>query len=193
MGEAQRDWGEAAAFLVGLALCFGLPNRYVFGGPVLNATLVAVLAVMCALSIYWTIGGERKFSRAIRAITGSVFALNILASTVQVVLAVVHGGGSIDGARLIETAVFIWVSNVIVFAIVYHEIVPEFDFPSPEGSARPIQFLDCIYLSFTTSTAFSATDSPPLTTRARMLTVLEAAISLATISIVAARAVNILK
>ncbi|HTU80526.1 MAG TPA: hypothetical protein VMF61_00260 [Candidatus Acidoferrales bacterium] len=154
---------------------------------------MAVLAIMCALSILWAITGDRPFTRTISAAAGAVFALNILASTVQVVLLIIHHDAAIDGARLIETAVFIWVSNIIVFAIVYHLIEGDFVFPAREGSRSRIGFLDCIYLSYTTSTAFSATDSPPVTTRARMLTILEATISLMTISIVAARAVNILK
>jgi hypothetical protein len=189
----RRDWGEAAALLAGLALYMGLQNRYIFGGPALNLALGVILAIMCALSIFWTITGDRKLTRTITTIAGAVFALNIMASTIQVVLMIVNRGESIDGARLIETALFIWVSNIIMFAVVYRWSEQEFAFPSCEGSPKPLAFLDCVYLSFTTSTAFSATDAPPLTTRARMYTILEAAISLMTISVVAARAVNILK
>jgi len=189
----RRDWGEAAALLVGLALSIGLQDRYIFGGVALNLSLGALLAIMCALSIFWTIVGNRKKTRTITMIASGVFAINVLASTIQVVLMIVKPEGSIDGVRLIETALFIWVSNVTVFAIIYSLIEREFAFTGPEGSTEPITFLDCIYLSFTTSTAFSATDAPPLTTRARMLTILEATISLMTISVVAARAVNILK
>jgi hypothetical protein len=49
-----------------------------------------------------------------------------------------------------------------------------------------------LFLSFTTATAFSPTDTPPLTTRARMFMMGESAISLMTIAIAAARAVNML-
>ncbi|HVN69705.1 MAG TPA: hypothetical protein VMU38_08670 [Candidatus Binatia bacterium] len=189
----RRDWGESAALLAGLALYVGLQNRYIFGGTVLNLALGVSLAIMCALSIFWTIAGDRKLARTITTIAAVVFGLNILASTVQVVRMIVNHGESIDGARLIETALFIWVSNIIMFAVVYRWSEQEFAFPTCKGTATPIAFLDCVYLSFTTSTAFSATDAPPLTTRARMYTIIEAAISLMTISVVAARAVNILK
>jgi hypothetical protein len=188
-----RDWGESAALLVGLGLSIGLQNRYIFGGVGLNWALIVLLAIMCGLSIYWTVVGNRKRTRTITTLASSVFALNILASTTQIVVMIVRHGESIDGVRLIETALFIWVSNITVFAIIYSLIEREFAFTNAEGATEPITFLDYIYLSFTTSTAFSATDAPPLTTRARMLTIIEAAISLMTISVVAARAVNILK
>jgi hypothetical protein len=189
----RRDWGETGALLAGLVLYIGLQNRYIFGGPVLNAALGIILAIMCIFSIFWTITGDGKLTRIITTIAGAIFALNIIFSTIQVVLLIVNHGESIDGARLIETALFIWISNIIVFAVVYRWSEHEFVFPSVGDPPKPIAFLDCVYLSFTTSTAFSATDAPPLTTRARMFTILEAAISLTTISVVAARAVNILK
>ncbi|MGB6985140.1 MAG: hypothetical protein WBD74_04090, partial [Candidatus Aquilonibacter sp.] len=73
----------------------------------------------------------------------------------------------------------------------------DFVFPQPVRPAdinpnwQP-NFLDYLFLGFSTATAFSPTDTLPLTTRARMLMMVEAAASLMTIAITAARAVNIL-
>jgi hypothetical protein len=53
-------------------------------------------------------------------------------------------------------------------------------------------FLDYLFLGYNTATAFSPTDAMPLTHRAKMLMMLESAISLLTLVIVAARAVNVL-
>ena len=53
-------------------------------------------------------------------------------------------------------------------------------------------FIDYLYVSFTNATAFSPTDTMPLTPRAKILMMVESAISLLTIALVAARAVNIL-
>jgi len=47
-------------------------------------------------------------------------------------------------------------------------------------------------LGFNTSTAFSPTDTLPLTARAKMLMMAQSCISLVTIVIVAARAINVL-
>ena len=53
-------------------------------------------------------------------------------------------------------------------------------------------FVDYVFLAFTNATAFSPTDTLPLSQRAKLLMMAEAMISLLTIALVAARAVNIL-
>jgi hypothetical protein len=53
-------------------------------------------------------------------------------------------------------------------------------------------FVDYLFLSYTNATAFSPTDTLPLTARAKLLMMIQSAISLLTIALVAARAVNIL-
>ena len=54
-------------------------------------------------------------------------------------------------------------------------------------------FLDYLYVSFTNATAFSPTDTMPLTRWPKMIMLLQAGISLVTVALVIARAVNILK
>jgi len=53
-------------------------------------------------------------------------------------------------------------------------------------------FMDYLFLAFNTSTAFSPTDVPVLSRWAKGLMMVQAIISLATIALLAARAVNIL-
>ena len=95
---------------------------------------------------------------------------------------------------LLQTALAIWVSSVAIFAVIYHWLGEgEFLFPRRDGDPeRPLVFLDYLFLSFTTSTAFSPTDTAPLSTRTRMLIMVESIISLTMIALAAARAVNIL-
>jgi uncharacterized membrane protein len=54
------------------------------------------------------------------------------------------------------------------------------------------EFLDYLYVSFTNATAFSPTDAMPLSRWAKMLMLVQSAISLALAVMVVARAVNIL-
>ena len=54
------------------------------------------------------------------------------------------------------------------------------------------QFIDYLFLAFTASTAFSPTDVPVLSRWAKLLMMAQAVMSLATIALLAARAVNIL-
>jgi hypothetical protein len=53
-------------------------------------------------------------------------------------------------------------------------------------------FIDYLFLAFNTSTAFSPTDSPVLSRWAKVLMMVQSLISLATVALLAARAVNIL-
>jgi hypothetical protein len=78
-----------------------------------------------------------------------------------------------------------------------HHREPDFLFPqmATPGAARPDWapgFLDYLYVSFTNATAFSPTDTMPLTPLAKGLMGVQSAASLLTVALVAARAVNIL-
>jgi uncharacterized membrane protein len=53
-------------------------------------------------------------------------------------------------------------------------------------------FVDYLYVAFTNATAFSPTDTMPLTPWSKSLMLVQSIVSLATITLVAARAVNIL-
>jgi len=53
-------------------------------------------------------------------------------------------------------------------------------------------FVDYLFLAFTTSTAFSPTDTPPLTRWAKALMMTQSVLSLSTIAILAGRAVNMI-
>jgi hypothetical protein len=104
-----------------------------------------------------------------------------------------------------------WCLNVLVFALWFWELDnggpakrrtagmegSDFLFPQqtpdvPAADWRPL-FLDYLYVSFTNATAFSPTDTLPLSRWAKMLMLLEAAASLVLALMVAARAINILK
>jgi hypothetical protein len=115
---------------------------------------------------------------------------------------------------LLRSAVALWITNVLVFALWYWRIdaggphvrhkcladnpsafvfpqmmLPD-DFPGVD-TWSPI-FVDYLFLAFNTSTAFSPTDTPVLTRWAKVLTMTQASISLTVVAVLAARAVNIL-
>jgi len=117
----------------------------------------------------------------------------------------------VEPATLFYTGVTIWVNNVLTFTLLYwlmdrggpdaranNRAYPDFDFPamSDPERVRPNwqpSLVDYLFIGFTTSTAFSPTEAQPLTARAKLLMIVQSAISLATIAIVAARAVNIIQ
>ena len=104
-----------------------------------------------------------------------------------------------------------WAANNIAFALLYWEIDcggaaarahrlrahPDFAFPqqlSPELAPeqwRP-RFIDYLYLGFTNATAFSPTDTMPLTARAKIPMLVQSLASLILLGLVVSRAVNVL-
>jgi hypothetical protein len=134
------------------------------------------------------------------------------ARSLQLLLRALLSGTTHNGRTLLVDALNVWVTNVIVFSLWYWELdrggpsmdrmaergPSEFLFPQMTLSAGTVGaevnpgFIDYLFLSFTTSTAFSPTDTMPLTGRMKLLMMLEATISLLTLALVAARAVNIL-
>jgi hypothetical protein len=158
-------------------------------------TLGILVIAVFLLSLFWTIKGDRRATRTVAAVGALILAVGVALSLAKLVYLVIYQAATIDAIRLIQSAVLIWVGNVIVFAIIYHVLGErEFAFPRPDQqqTGQPMNFLDYVFLSFTTATAFSPTDTPPLSTRARMFMMVESTISLLVIAIAAARAINIL-
>ncbi len=143
-----------------------------------------------------------------------LIAIANVANVVSLILLIrqlVFNAKVITGPELLYSSVAIWVTNVIVFALWYWEMDrggpddrlktehrrPDFLFPQmiAPGCTDPgwaPKFLDYVYVAFTNATAFSPTDTMPLTPMAKSLMLVQAATSLVTIAIVASRAVNIL-
>jgi hypothetical protein len=120
-------------------------------------------------------------------------------------------GGKENGHQLILSGIVLWVTNVLLFGLWYWEIdrggplartggrgkLPDFLFPQmdkPEFAPTDWMpdLVDYLYVSFTNATAFSPTDTMPLTQTAKWLMSVQALAALVTIGLVVARAVNIL-
>ena len=153
------------------------------------------MGILAGLSIVFTIVGSGTWARLVMIVAAAALAIANFAAMSKVIYLMMYGEHGVDAQRLLTSGFGIWVFNVITFAVLFKEIGEDsFAFPCPKDEPnRRIGFLDYLFLSFTTATAFSPTDMSPLTTRARMAMMLEATISLATLAVVAARAVNILK
>ena len=109
-----------------------------------------------------------------------------------------------------ELLFMIWVSNVLIFALIYWEYdrggpadraagaqdTPDLLFPqmTDEHLAHDWEptFFDYLFVSFTCASAFSPTDTMPLSRWCKALFTTESAVALLTITMVTARAVNIL-
>ncbi len=123
----------------------------------------------------------------------------------------VNRSTEISGLELLTSSIAVWVANVLTFSLLYWWIdrdgpearanngtkKPDWLFPQvgvPEDVLPDWQptFVDYLFLGFSTATAFSPTDVLPLTSRAKIMMMIESSISLTTLAAVASRAINIL-
>ncbi len=205
--EREPRWQATLAILTLLILWYAMPNRYVLGPRWVGPTGALVLLGLLLLS---ALSNSPKTARlqgpAVIGAVVAMTALNLL-SLAKLILLIVFHAEIVDALRLLSSSVAIWLCNVVEFALLFWLVDgggpdkrisagehPDFIFPAPPGdpNRRPA-FMDYVYLAFSTATAFSATDTTPVTTRARVLLMVEATASLLTIAITAARAINILQ
>lgn len=144
------------------------------------------------------------------ALLGVVSFANAILLTA--VIASLVRGDEKSGGQLLLKAITVWSTNVIAFGLWYWGFdrggpirrlqpkppPPDFQFPQQENPqlAAPgwhPRLADYIYISFTNSIAFSPTDAMPLSRWAKLLMLVESALSSMTVLLVAARAVNIFK
>jgi hypothetical protein len=84
---------------------------------------------------------------------------------------------------------------MLIFGIWIGAHPPELDRGGPARRVAPEvpgACADFLYISYTNATAFSPTDTVPLTPLAKLLIALQSSIALITILLVVARAVNVL-
>jgi hypothetical protein len=153
---------------------------------------------------------RRMIRRAAILLTAIVTLINFQ-SLYVVLRALLYGAKGATGQSLLIDALNIWLTNVVVFALWFWNLdrggpaargfvqhpVADLQFPQMGADARCDDawqpgFMDYVFVSFTNATAFSPTDTLPLTVRVKLLFMVEASASLLTVGLVAARAVNIL-
>lgn len=211
----EPQWPAATAVVVSLVLYLTLPGRLTLGPtwvvPVLEVLLLAPLAL---IRPHRTLVQSRTRRRLALTLTALVTAANAssLALLVHEILNP-SAGSTLQGRPLVMSAIVIWSTNVVAFALWFWELDgggpaarcgqtpgrnPDFLFPqmsSPELASkgwRP-DFVDYLFTSFTNASAFSPTDTMPLTRWAKGLMMAQASVSILTVILVASRAVNILR
>jgi uncharacterized membrane protein len=209
--EGEPRWPVTIAIAAALVMQGTLPNNLVLGPRWL------LPSVGGALTVALIAANPRRISRISRPLR--ILGLALIAtisvangySAVRLVIRLVTIGEK-DAVHLLLTGAAIWLTNVIIFSLWYWEFdrggpvarmlgikpFPDFQFPQMENPqlAPPdweARFVDYFYFSFTNATAFSPTDVMPMSAWAKLAMLLQSAVSLATVALVVARAVNILK
>ncbi|MHB1986973.1 MAG: hypothetical protein ACYCSF_03155 [Acidimicrobiales bacterium] len=209
-GEHRGQMAVAVAVAIGLQLVvparLGLEPHWLM--PALEATiLIALVAV--------NPGRMVRRSAVLRGFALLLVAAISLANAWSLALllhGLVSGTAGQRAGPLLMYGGAIWGTNVIAFGIWYWEfdrggpasraagLRPHPDFMFPQQAVTELappewesQFFDYLYTSFTNAAAFSPTDTMPLSRWAKMLFLVQSAISLVTAALVIARAVNILR
>jgi len=132
-----------------------------------------------------------------------------LADEVRYLVTTLVRRSSVDGLQLLASSVVVWATNVLLFSLAYWRIdrggpearlnqpdtKPDWVFPHAENAAQRDKnptFIDYLFLAYWTATAFSPTDALPLSSRAKLLMMLESMVSLVTVIVVLARAISII-
>jgi uncharacterized membrane protein len=186
---------------------------------VVPALTILVLATFVAIrpssrlvrALDWGPQALRLTRRRLAIATIGLVSVANSASIILLIHLLVNGAQATTASTLLRAALHMWVVNVLLFGLWYWQLdgggpmerptcephARDFLFPQQtepvlaEAGWRPL-FLDYLYVSFTNATAFSPTDAMPLSRWAKMLMLVQSAISLALAVMVVARAVNIL-
>jgi hypothetical protein len=208
----EPRWPAVLALLAVGGLRLALPES-LSAGP--DWMLLAVVVLLLIPTVWSRQRGLDNLNRILGYIVTSVVTLDMIWSLYLLVSALPSHKET--PKELLSSAGALWITNILVFASWYwrldaggpraRELREEhtdgaFLFPQMtlnDDARRKMceqdwspKFVDYLFLAFNTSTAFSPTDTPVLTRWAKMLMMVQAFISFATVALLAARAVNIL-
>ncbi len=207
----EPRWPAILGLLAVGGLELTLPRQFSFGP---NWLLLLTVAVLTVPAVIARKSGKHRLNNLFGYGSNAIVTLALVWSLAVLVLSLPKH--TLSPKQLLGVAAVVWLSNVLVFASWYWRLDAggphardlrdahtegAFLFPqmtidamkTPEG-ARGWQpgFMDYLFLAFNTSTAFSPTDVPVLSRWAKGLMMVQASISLVTLALLAARAINIL-
>ena len=213
--DAEPRWPAVLAVFAAGFLPFALPRSLSLAPP---WALVPANAVLLVAAVVAHRKRREKLNEILGYVNLGLLTMEMVYSLVTLVIALPRH--SELPSRLLESAAVLWIANVIVFAAWYWRLdaggphardrtdahlrgaflFPQMAVMAPgtdgvsvaEADGWRPGFVDYLALSFYTCTAFSPTDVPVLSRWAKLMMMVQAAISFGTVALLAARAVNIL-
>lgn len=202
-GEAR--WPGALAIVCALVLYVALPPQFTLLPWLLPFLEISLLLPLMITKPY----RDSRESLLVQSLSIFIIALINIANFISLIL-LAHflvAGAQINGQDLLLDGVNIWLTNIIVFGLWYWELdrggpaknrsyPPDFLFPQM-GLPQMFEqwtphFVDYFYCAFTNATAFSPTDTMPLSPKAKTLMLIQSLTSFITVALIVSRAVNIL-
>lgn len=204
----QAQFALSAAILLQVAVL--LVTRNLAFGPqyLIIATEIGV-AVLLASSLLIHSQNGRNLQKITAGTLLGVISFSNIMSLGLVLSGLISGHALVTAEELLASAIAIFLTNIIVYALWYWEIDSpgltshkwsrhdkDFQFPQQDlqkefPNWRP-QFADYLYLSLTNAVNFAPADTKPLTLAAKALMGSQALVSVFTLALVVARSVSIL-
>ncbi|HEX5851816.1 MAG TPA: hypothetical protein VFY36_01870 [Solirubrobacteraceae bacterium] len=212
-GVVESVWPAQATILVAIGLQLLLPPRLTIGPTWLIPALEAALLLGMFMATPRQLEVEHTLRRrAALTLTAFVSAANVFSLVELTHFLLHHSFSNTNGGReLIISGMLIWLTNFLIFGLWYWELdrggpgkraagddrAPDLLFPQmADDSIQPRDWrpklVDYLYVSLTNATAFSPTDTMPLTPTAKCIMGVQSIVSLVTLGLVVSRAVNIL-
>lgn len=207
--SVEPRWPAVLSFIAVGGLYLALPSPLT-PGP--NWLLLAVLTTLVIPATFFHKSGRHRANEHLGYLLSSLITLALLWSLGALIAGLPAHRES--PTALLRSAGALWAANILVFASWYwrldaggpHQrdlrgshsegafLFPQMIAHLTGSTRRPWRpgFVDYLFLAFNTSTAFSPTDVSPLTQWAKLLMMIQSVMSLGTIAILSARAVNIL-
>jgi uncharacterized membrane protein len=202
---ASVRWWPAALAFIGLGVAYALVSDRLTVGPRWALLVLSILAVVGVRVLRW-----RGMIRATRVLVLGVLAVVTVALTASAAFLVeALIDHSVEAITLLISGVLLWASNILTFALWYWEVdgggpahrhatgcgSTDFAFPQKVLGGDDLtnwtpDFVDYVFLAFNTNTAFSPTDTMVLDRRAKVMMMYQSILSLTTVVVVVARAIN---
>ena len=209
--EGEHRLAVSLVVVLVITLQFLLPKDLSLGFQSYICGLEALLLISLIALTPRRIGSHNPPTRNLSIALTSIMTISNISSAVKLIDGLVQGTIK-DANMLLLSGGSIWMANIVIFSLWFWELdrggpgsraearkpVPDFLFPqmtAPEFSEKSWhpRFFDYLYISVTNASAFSPTDTAPLSRWAKILMMVQSLTSLITVGLVIARAVNILK
>lgn len=207
----HSGWQATLGALTAAVLFLMLDSRITAAPSWLSTALVVLLLIplVAAQQIVRRRGQVIFPYRTFRLLSFALLAVMALSEGGSLVLLVSQIHTIAKAGVLFSSAALIWTINTLVFALGYWELdgggpwrrahhgYAPHDFLFPQQTDEKLrvqwtpQFIDYLFLSFNTGTAFSPTDTMVLSRPAKIMMMAQATVALLTIGLLVARAVNI--
>jgi hypothetical protein len=194
--------------LFAVAIAYSLVDSQFRLGPAW-LPLALYFALMIPLAIVkWR--GMLHATRGLAFVAVGVFTIAVIASVAELIHRLLDS--RISAPNLLRDSALLWLLNIVVYSLWYWEIdgngphhrhtlgyqPTDFAFPQTGlGGEFSIDWLpgyiDYLFVAFNASSAFSPTDTLVLSRRAKVLMMTQSLISISTLAVLAARAINTLQ